>query len=732
MTITSYDNRRIYTGDGNTTLFAFPPPFASDSDLVVQRQEANGTIATLDQATDYAVTGAGNPAGGTVTTTFAPAVGTNLIIYRDVPLTQPTVFLDGGPLPAATINGMFDRITMWGQRLKEQIGAISGLANTSTAGLMSATDKSKLDSIATGAQVNAVTTVAGRAGNVILTKSDVGLGNVENTADASKPVSTAQAAADALRLLAANNLSDLTSIAEARTNLGATTVGTNVLTAENAAAGRSALGAGIGDIVSTNNLSDLANAGLARGHLGLAIGTDVQAYNARLAELAGINCDRGDLAYFNGTSLVKLSPGLSGQFLKTQGTGANPLWSAIAGGGDLLSGNNLSDVTNAATARTNLGATATGASLFIAADAAAGRAAIGAGTGNGTVTSVALSVPSGLSVSNSPITGNGALNVSWNGVIPVANGSTGLTSYTIGDVLYASGSSTLSTLGSVAAGNALISGGNEAAPAWGKIGLASHITGTLSVGNGGTNITNYATGDILYASGASTLARLAAGSNGQVLTLAGGLPSWTSPAVTSGSLLNIQVFTSSGIYTPTPGATCAKVTVIGGGGGGGGCGASNGSAGGGGGAGKTNIAFLSSLTSQNVTIGGGGAGGSTSGSAGGAGGMTSFGSITAGGGSGGQSAANDYAAGGAGSTVSAGGTFAVDGGGGNWGGPFSASIRAGGTGGASSLGGGGLGGINGTAGTSAGAYGAGGGGATGASKAGGNGATGIVIIEEHK
>ncbi|EBA06011.1 sialate O-acetylesterase [Sagittula stellata] len=41
----------------------------------------------------------------------------------------------------------------------------------------------------------AVTSVAGRTGAVVLTKSDVGLGNVDNTPDADKPVSTAQQAA---------------------------------------------------------------------------------------------------------------------------------------------------------------------------------------------------------------------------------------------------------------------------------------------------------------------------------------------------------------------------------------------------------------------------------------------------------------------------------------------------------------------------------------------------------
>ena len=42
-----------------------------------------------------------------------------------------------------------------------------------------------------------VQSVAGRSGAVVLAKADVGLGSVDNTADASKPVSTAQAAADA-------------------------------------------------------------------------------------------------------------------------------------------------------------------------------------------------------------------------------------------------------------------------------------------------------------------------------------------------------------------------------------------------------------------------------------------------------------------------------------------------------------------------------------------------------
>lgn len=69
------------------------------------------------------------------------------------------------------------------------------------------------------------------------------------------------------------------------------------------------------------------------------------------------------------------------------------------------------------------------------------------------------------------------------GVASVAQGGTGASTYTIGDINYASASGTLSQLAGVATGNALISGGVATAPSWGKIGLATHVSGNLSVNN---------------------------------------------------------------------------------------------------------------------------------------------------------------------------------------------------------------------------------------------------------
>jgi hypothetical protein len=96
-----------------------------------------------------------------------------------------------------------------------------------------------------------------------------------------------------------------------------------------------------------------------------------------------------------------------------------------------------------------------------------------------------------------------------------------------------------------------------------------------------------------------------------------------------GSLLNIQKITASGTYTPTPGATAARVRGVGSGGagGGGGATASAQTAGGAGGSSGAygEIWIASGLASQTVTIGTAGAG--VTGGTGGAGQQCSFGSL---------------------------------------------------------------------------------------------------------
>jgi hypothetical protein len=90
--------------------------------------------------------------------------------------------------------------------------------------------------------------------------------------------------------------------------------------------------------------------------------------------------------------------------------------------------------------------------------------------------------------------------ISLGGTLVAANGGTGQSSYTIGDLLYASGTTALSKLADVATGSALISGGVATAPSWGKIGLTTHVSGTLPVANGGTGTaTAFTAGSVVFA-----------------------------------------------------------------------------------------------------------------------------------------------------------------------------------------------------------------------------------------
>ena len=88
----------------------------------------------------------------------------------------------------------------------------------------------------------------------------------------------------------------------------------------------------------------------------------------------------------------------------------------------------------------------------------------------GSVTSVAATVPSFLSITGSPITTSGTLAISYSGT-------------------------------------------------------------ALPEVNGGTAQTTYATGDLLYASAANTLSKLSAGTNGYNLTMTSGVPAWKPPYV---------------------------------------------------------------------------------------------------------------------------------------------------------------------------------------------------------
>ena len=57
------------------------------------------------------------------------------------------------------------------------------------------------------------------------------------------------------------------------------------------------------------------------------------------------------------------------------------------------------------------------------------------------------------------------------------------------------------------------------------------LAGTVGATSGGTSQTSYTTGDLLYASATNTLSKLAIGTTGYTLTVASGVPTWKPPYV---------------------------------------------------------------------------------------------------------------------------------------------------------------------------------------------------------
>ena len=201
MTVSGATARVSYAGDGSTAVFAVPFYFLDADDLTVILRDAAGSETTWVRNTHYTVSGAGNPAGGSVTvdtdpTDFTPATGTTLVILRSVPLTQETDYTEGDPLPAATLERDFDKARMVDQQLGEALGrALTFTQGSPSSGItMPEPAASKL--VAWNAAATALVNVA--AADVSLTAVSAFVQTLLDDVDADAALATLTALKDAL------------------------------------------------------------------------------------------------------------------------------------------------------------------------------------------------------------------------------------------------------------------------------------------------------------------------------------------------------------------------------------------------------------------------------------------------------------------------------------------------------------------------------------------------------
>src|SRR4051812_40402438 len=119
MTVETDLDRAQYATNATTGPWTVPFYFLASDELAVTYTDAAGVDHTLTLNVDYTVVGAGDPDGGTITTTQAYAAGGQLVILRDMLLTQETEYVDGDGFPAKSHERALDRLTMIAQQLRE-------------------------------------------------------------------------------------------------------------------------------------------------------------------------------------------------------------------------------------------------------------------------------------------------------------------------------------------------------------------------------------------------------------------------------------------------------------------------------------------------------------------------------------------------------------------------------------------------------------------------------------
>jgi hypothetical protein len=229
----------------------------------------------------------------------------------------------------------------------------------------------------------------------------------------------------------------------------------------------------------------------------------------------------GDTLYYaSGTALSKLAIGAASRIMTSSGSA--PQWTdpATITVGTATSATTATNIAGG-TANQILFQSGAGSTTFVTAPTVTdtflkwnGSAFVWVAVSSGGVTSVTATSPLASSGGTTP-------DISL-GTVTTANGGTGITTYTAGDLLYYATGTALSKLGIGASTYILTSSGT--APQYTD--PATITVGTATTATTATNVTGGAAGSLVYQTASATTSTLALGTQGYVLRAGASAPEW--------------------------------------------------------------------------------------------------------------------------------------------------------------------------------------------------------------
>ncbi len=116
MTISSQTARTgPYSGNGSTTVFAYDFRILDQTHIVVTLKNAANVETVQTLTTNYTVSGVGTSTGGNITMVVAPASGEQLTFSRAVPQTQEVDLANRGGVQPEILEAAYDKLTQLSQ-----------------------------------------------------------------------------------------------------------------------------------------------------------------------------------------------------------------------------------------------------------------------------------------------------------------------------------------------------------------------------------------------------------------------------------------------------------------------------------------------------------------------------------------------------------------------------------------------------------------------------------------